>query len=188
MATFALAETPKTTFSVAMSDPILMIPDPSQGQEGRNLRQWVERIFLRWQEQPLRGLSPAPKLWIEPDPTQIAANQPAIDLLRAWRVEGDVLEQSEALAILQSYTDSLYAGFQAMEPVQSVYIQPLPEATNVFVFLSQNRYDDALMDDLLDKEADILDRHPETLFNFHYVPLLSAAPTVPQNAALIFSR
>ncbi|NJN97972.1 MAG: hypothetical protein HC875_29790 [Anaerolineales bacterium] len=89
---------------------------------------------------------------------------------------------------LPLYTDSLYTGFYPIEPVQSVYIQPLPEATNVFVFLSQNHYDDALMDNLLDKEADILDRHPETLFNFHYLPLLNAVPTVPQNAALIFSR
>lgn len=105
MATFALAETPKTAFSWVSSGSILTLPDPSQGQEGRNLRQRVEDIFLRWQEQPPRGLNPTPKLLIEPNPAQVAANQAAIALLRSWWDEGDEQEQRETLAYLQQVLD-----------------------------------------------------------------------------------
>ena len=84
---------------------------------------------------------------------------------------------------------SLYISFYPLEPIQSVYVQPLPEANNVFVFLNQAHYDETLMDFLLDQESDILDQYPEILFNFHYLPLLdNNSPTVPENAILIFTR
>lgn len=105
MATFVLTETPKTAFSWVSSGSILTMPNLSQGQEGRNLLQWVGDIFSRWQEQPPLGLNPPPKLLIEPNPAQVAANQAAIALLRSWWDEGDEQEQRETLAYLQQVLD-----------------------------------------------------------------------------------
>ncbi len=90
---------------------------------------------------------------------------------------------------LPPYAGSLHIGFYSIEPVQAVYIQLLPEAHNVLVFLNQKYYDEALMDRLLEQESDLLDQYPEILFNFHYLPLLdNTSPALPENAVLIFSR
>ena len=102
MATLASIETAKTIYYSFESESILTVSGSSQGQEGHNLQKWVNSIFARWQEQPARALTFAPKLWLEPDPEQAARNQGALELLRSWREKGDEQEQGETWAYLQS--------------------------------------------------------------------------------------
>ena len=84
----------------------------------------------------------------------------------------------------------VYVNFYSIKQVQSVYVQDLDEAYNAFVLLQQDHYDEELMDHLLDREGEILDTYQDTLFNFHYLPLLSGSTeqSIPEHAILIFSR
>ena len=95
----------------------------------------------------------------------------------------------ETLAAIQSIETNLYTCFYSIEPVQSIYLQALDEIHNVFVFLKQDRYDEGLMDCLLEQESDIVEQYPEILFNFHYLPLLdNIPPAIPENATLVFGQ
>jgi hypothetical protein len=89
-----------------------------------------------------------------------------------------------------SVEQSIYARYCNVEQVQTIYVQRLPKMYKVFVILGQDHYEDELMDHLLDREAEILDLHPDELFHFHYLPLLEDdyPRPVPKSAVLIFSR
>jgi len=90
-----------------------------------------------------------------------------------------------------SVEHAIYVRFYNVEQVQSIYVQSLPEVYNIFVFLKQDYYDDELMEQLLDREGEILDLYQDTLFHFHYLPLLKnsrPSPSIPKNSAMILSR
>ena len=89
-----------------------------------------------------------------------------------------------------SAEQSILIRYQGVDQVQAIYIQRLPTVSNVFVLLQQDRYDDALMDSLLDLEGEILDQYPDRLFEFHYMPLLEDRQSlpIPASAVQIFHR
>ena len=86
-----------------------------------------------------------------------------------------------------SIEHSIFAHFFDIEQIHAIYVQDVPQVYNVFVLLRQDEYDDELMDDLLDREAEILELNPDRLFSFQYLPLLADQPTrpVPTTATLI---
>jgi hypothetical protein len=61
--------------------------------------------------------------------------------------------------------------FSWFPEVNSMYILKFPQVIEVLVFLDQEQYDDGLMDQLLDQEIIILERFPDQLFDFRYLPL-----------------
>lgn len=90
-----------------------------------------------------------------------------------------------------SVEQAIYVRFYNVKQVHSIYVQNLREVYNVFIFLEQDHYDDELMDQLLDKEGEILDLYHNNLFHFQYLPLLKdcrPSQFIPKNAVLIFSR
>lgn len=90
----------------------------------------------------------------------------------------------------ESAEQSILMRCLGVDQVQAIYIQSLPRVINVWVLLQQDRYDDALMDSLLDLEGEILDQYPDHLFEFHYMPLLDDRHNlpIPAGAVLIFDR
>jgi hypothetical protein len=93
------------SFGSPVPNLALPIPDQSQGEEGRELQNWVNKIVVRWQKQPPRGLRPLSPFQSELEADQAAANQVAIALLQSWCDEGDEQEQGETWAYLQQALD-----------------------------------------------------------------------------------
>jgi len=85
--------------------------------------------------------------------------------------------------------DDIYTQYQHIDQVQAIYGQDLPEVYNVYVLLNHDRYDEALMDRLLDQEEFVLDLHPDSFLQFYYLPILeNNIPQVPKNSVRILSR
>jgi hypothetical protein len=112
---------------------------------------------------------------------EVEAEAPAEDLRRP----SEIGEEHPA-----SVERSIYTCYYDIDRVGAIYMQNLPQVCNIFVLLRQDRYDDELMDYLLDREEEILDLYPDELFNFQYLPLPEGDNTqpMPMNAVLILDR
>jgi hypothetical protein len=97
---------------------------------------------------------------------------------------------AESIERPASAEHSIYTRYYDINQVRAIYVQTLPQVCNVFVILRQDRYDDELMDRLLDREEKILDRYPNRLFNFQYLPLLEDdyMLPIPKSAVLILRK
>jgi len=62
--------------------------------------------------------------------------------------------------------------FRGIDKIYSVFTS-VNGVYDVIIFLNQNQYDDDLMDCLLDREAIILDRYKNQLFQFYYLPTMN---------------
>ncbi len=127
-------------------------------------------------------------LYPGPDPfsTEHSINAGILDASNLWQY----LCLARVSERRVSVEEDIFARYCDIEQVQAIYVQHLSKMCKVFVLLRQNQYDDKLMDHLLDREEEILDLHPNELFQFHYLPLLEGdySRPVPKNAVLILSR
>lgn len=89
-----------------------------------------------------------------------------------------------------SFEEEIVARYASIDRVQRIYLLASTKTIKVFMWLNQSRYDEALMDRLLDAEEAILERYPQRLCKFHYVPVLTGhrSPFVPSQAQLIWEN
>jgi hypothetical protein len=80
--------------------------------------------------------------------------------------------------------------FRRVKEVKSIYVQKYGEELQIFVLVSVEKYDDDLMDKLLDMEYDIRKRFPELVFEFFYPPanVSEKKDFIHPQAECIFSR
>jgi hypothetical protein len=85
----------------------------------------------------------------------------------------------------------VFKRFSSVESVCSIYLDIRGSQIRFWVFIANDRYDDKLMNQLIDREKTVLEAHPEEKVDFIYVPL-SGAPhpreVVGDEASLIFER
>ena len=62
--------------------------------------------------------------------------------------------------------------FSEAPEVSFIYLSDIGDYISVWVFTSNKRYDDALMDELLDCEIFIMKEFPQEKFDIRYVPLV----------------
>jgi hypothetical protein len=60
--------------------------------------------------------------------------------------------------------------FRRVKEVKSIYVQRYGEELQIFILVSVEKYNDDLMDKLLDMEYDIRKMFPELVFEFFYPP------------------
>ena len=84
----------------------------------------------------------------------------------------------------------IVAKYAPVQEVSAIYTDRYLDERLVFVLLSNEQYDDTLMDRLLDKQFEIEDVHPDLVLSFRYVPLLGQAKEslVGKQSKLIFER
>lgn len=84
----------------------------------------------------------------------------------------------------------IVAKYAPVQEVSAIYTDRYLDERLVFVLLSNEQYDDTLMDRLLDKQFEIEDVHPNLVLSFRYMPLLGQAKKslVSKQSKLIFER
>lgn len=85
----------------------------------------------------------------------------------------------------------IYIRFQTVSAVASMYHVQRGHGHCFYVFTSNERYDDALMDALLDYESDVRDAYDFYWVEFRYVPLVlinAISDIIPSSARLMFER
>jgi len=84
----------------------------------------------------------------------------------------------------------IVAKYAPMPEVSAIYTDRYLDERLVFVLLSNEQYDEPLMDRLLDKQFEIEDVHPDLVLSFRYIPLLGQAKEslVGKQSKLIFER
>lgn len=89
-----------------------------------------------------------------------------------------------------SFEEEIIARYASINRVQRIYLFTSTKTIKVFMWLNQPHYDEALMDKLLDAEEAILERYPQRLCEFHYVPVLTGdrPPFIPSQAQLIWEN
>jgi hypothetical protein len=82
----------------------------------------------------------------------------------------------------------LVAKYGQFEQVEKIHLVDSAEGMQVFVWLHQVKYDDELMDRLLDQEWSLLHRFPENPFEVFYFPLPAdgAELPIPDGARAVF--
>lgn len=70
-------------------------------------------------------------------------------------------------------SDNVIARYQFIPEVHQIYLEAADASLVYWIFTNETAYDDALMDRLIDQEITIMKAFPQTLFGFHYIPLLS---------------
>jgi hypothetical protein len=102
---------------------------------------------------------------------------PVVSALR----QGDIETSLEA---------EIVAKYVPIQGVSAIYTDRYQDERLIFVLLSTEQYDDALMDRLLDKQFEIEDVHPDLALYFRYMPLLGQAKEslVGRQSKLIFER
>jgi hypothetical protein len=80
--------------------------------------------------------------------------------------------------------------FRRVKEVKSIYVQRYGEELQIFVLVSVEKYNDDLMDKLLDMEYDIRKMFPELVFEFFYPParVSEKKDFIHPQAECIFSR
>ena len=63
--------------------------------------------------------------------------------------------------------------YASIPEVQQIYLEVADDSLVYWIFTNEAAYDDALMDRLIEQEIAIMKAFPQTLFGFHYIPLLS---------------
>jgi len=81
----------------------------------------------------------------------------------------------EALMVLSIIVQK----FRKIEKVKSIYVQRYREELRIFVFLSGDKYDANLLDELLDIEYEIRKMFPDIVFQFFYLPASFFEKKVP---------
>ena len=74
---------------------------------------------------------------------------------------------------VDAISDEVVKRYAAIPEVQQIYLEVADNALVYWIFTNEAVYDDALMDRLIDQEIAIMKTFPRTLFDFHYIPLLS---------------
>jgi hypothetical protein len=84
----------------------------------------------------------------------------------------------------------IVAKYAPVQEVSAIYTDRYLDERLVFVLLSNEQYDDTLMDRLLDKQFEIEDVYPDLVLSFRYIPLLGQAKRslVGKQSKLIFER
>jgi hypothetical protein len=96
-----------------------------------------------------------------------------------------------AFEIVSAFEKWLKVEFSEVKDVDSIYIEQYQEKTTVIVLLSNEIYDDSLMDDLLDRELRIRNLMPSYFYlDFLYIPLLGLErqARVPQSAKQVYAH
>jgi hypothetical protein len=81
--------------------------------------------------------------------------------------------------------------FAQMRAVEAIYQDDIESVVLFWIFTSNEKYDDALMDQLLSRENRILDTYPGTSIAFRYLPSAACQnhrEVVGNTATLIFKR
>jgi hypothetical protein len=80
--------------------------------------------------------------------------------------------------------------FRRVKEVKSIYVQRYGEELQIFILVSVEKYNDDLMDKLLDMEYDIRKMFPELVFEFFYPParVSEKKDFIHPQAECIFSR
>jgi hypothetical protein len=74
--------------------------------------------------------------------------------------------------LIMPWTQRLVTGFSGIEAIDSIYTEHYPGKVVITILLSNEKYDESLMDELLDREFDIQDEIPDLTMDFRYIPLL----------------
>ncbi len=101
------------------------------------------------------------------------------------RVQASELRQADQIAKMA------IREYAAVPEVQAIYQENGANGITFWVFTSNKSYHDQLMDILLDHEEVILDKYPETVVLFRYIPsVLTTDPreATGQAATLLFQR
>jgi hypothetical protein len=82
----------------------------------------------------------------------------------------------------------LVAKYSQFEQVEKIHLLDSSEGMKVFIWLDQVKYNDELMDRLLDQEWSLLHQFPENVFEVFYFPLPEdgAQLPIPDSARLVF--
>lgn len=113
--------------------------------------------------------------------SEVTDNNPHAQVLRKI-FDDEALPEQE---VLEYY---LAQEFSDIEEVDSIYVDGVQDEVIVTVLLSNQKYDDSLMDALLDRELNILCKFQDLVPDFRYVPLLNRErdECVTENARLVY--
>jgi hypothetical protein len=106
-------------------------------------------------------------------------------------VEGQTNMHSQAEQVqAQAVETATREKFAQVAAVNAIYQDELDDEIVIWVFIGNEKYDDALMDTLLSLEESVLDAFPDARISFSYVPsILCNEPreVVGSTARLIFN-
>lgn len=106
------------------------------------------------------------------------------DLMNGLAVIQDTENNEEELK------NNIINAFKQIDEVESIYVQKDTYEWKVIILLNNNRYDDKLMDKLLDIEYDLHNRDEDPLLDFSYIPKIynNKWDILHPSSLLIFER
>lgn len=116
------------------------------------------------------------------------------DLLRAWQSRLDIppteisAEPEEPEISTEEIQLVVVGKFAPIEAVAAVYFDWKLEALSFKILLDRDRYDNQLMDELLDREIEVLESFPEKVFDFSYLPTGSKEYFVSPQSRLVYEK